>query len=52
MRGRLSRPEAMSMAAEQCAIIWATSIFPHCRCAAWLKLVEPRDYLIDRIRLE
>src|SRR5208283_1635244 len=30
MRGRFSRPEAMSMVAEQCAIICATSIFPHC----------------------
>ena len=29
--GGLSRPEAMSMVAEQYASIWATSIFPHCR---------------------
>src|ERR1051326_4008508 len=30
IRGGLICPEAMSRAAEQCAIICATSIFPHC----------------------
>src|ERR1700728_100567 len=38
MRGGLSRPAAISRVAEQCAIICATSIFPHCRSVAGCSL--------------
>src|SRR5579863_2057390 len=37
-RGRTRRPEAISSAAEQCAIIWATSILPHSCCVVGCSL--------------
>ena len=42
MRGGNFWPAATSIAAEQCASIWAGSILPHCRCAESCKLFMRR----------
>jgi hypothetical protein len=48
IRGRMSLPDAMSRAAEQCAIICATSILP---TGARLQAEgsHPRDHLVDSL---